>query len=164
METFQELLNDPVTDQVVTEILSDIEFKNRCLTKIRAIFDDAQLDVNDIPIIVTLLIDVYNSYKTVRVDKENFRNIFKLLIYRLFQELGFLENMTESDSALVEMAVDGALTLLTTNVDYKKIRGCWKKTFPCCFPDKDVEQVEDVSIAAERLCARRRDLARQRSV
>lgn len=122
-------LQNPVVDKIVAELTNDPKFLSRVEESVKKMLQDGKLDSSDVPELVYLIMDTYNTVGNVRVSKdllgEFVRQVFKFIVqkYKLLPE----DKMAEYEHMLLSSV---KLVLLTPSVDslvekFKKFFKCW---------------------------------------
>ena len=88
-------------------IISDDNFKHKCEVNFKQIFSDGVIDKDDIPLIVNLILNIYQNYTKIRVSNVNLKPLFMLLLSKLINEF-------KGESTLDEQMI---LLLLEPQVD-----------------------------------------------
>lgn len=158
MPSFADLLSDSTIVEIVDAILDNNEFKNECITKLKTIFEDGRIDNHDIPNIVLLLMLIYNNNHDIKISKENFKKVFKLLLHRLLDELNFYDGISDSDREMLEIAVDTSLTLLMAKVEFEGTLKKLKSKLCCCGKKKN--NAEEIATEIERTINKKREISK----
>ena len=63
-------LQNPIVDKIVAELTNDPKFLSRVDESVKKMLQDGKLDSSDVPELVFLIMDTYNTVGNVRVSKE----------------------------------------------------------------------------------------------
>ena len=125
-------LQNPIVDKIVAELTNDPKFLSRVDESVKKMLQDGKLDSSDVPELVFLIMDTYNTVGNVRVSKELLeefvKQVFKFIVekYKLLPQ----DKMAEYESMIVSSV---KLVLLTPSVDsvLKSFGEKLKKFFKC---------------------------------
>ena len=125
-------LQNPIVDKIVAELTNDPKFLSRVEESVKKMLQDGKLDSSDVPELVFLIMDTYNTVGNVRVSKELLeefvKQVFKFIVekYKLLPQ----DKMAEYESMIVSSV---KLVLLTPSVDsvLKSFGEKLKKFFKC---------------------------------
>ena len=129
----KDLEKNEVVNTLVNNIISDKTFKEKCEVNFKKIFDDGKIDTDDIPIIINLVLTIYNNHNKIKVSKENMKPVFMLLISKLLNEF---KGDIPIDESVVLLMLEPQIDLLLMSV-----ASLGKIKLPCCGskPQKDDE-------------------------
>ena len=129
----KDLEKNEVVNTLVNNIISDKTFKDKCEVNFKKIFDDGKIDTDDIPIIINLVLTIYNNHNKIKVSKENMKPVFMLLISKLLNEF---KGDIPIDESVVLLMLEPQIDLLLMSV-----ASLGKIKLPCCGskPQKDDE-------------------------
>jgi len=129
----KDLEKNEVVNTLVNNIISDKTFKEKCEVNFKKIFDDGKIDTDDIPIIINLILTIYNNHNKIKVSKENMKPVFMLLISKLLNEF---KGDIPIDESVVLLMLEPQIDLLLMSV-----ASLGKCKLPCCGskPQKDDE-------------------------
>ena len=129
----KDLEKNEVVNTLVNNIISDKKFKEKCEVNFKKIFDDGKIDTDDIPIIINLVLTIYNNHNKIKVSKENMKPVFMLLISKLLNEF---KGDIPIDESVVLLMLEPQIDLLLMSV-----ASLGKMKLPCCGskPKKDDE-------------------------
>ena len=129
----KDLEKNEVVNTLVNNIISDKKFKEKCEVNFKKIFDDGKVDTDDIPIIINLVLTIYNNHNKIKVSKENMKPVFMLLISKLLNEF---KGDIPIDESVVLLMLEPQIDLLLMSV-----ASLGKIKLPCCGskPQKDDE-------------------------
>ncbi len=123
---------NPVISKIVAELTNDPKFLARVDESVKKMLADGKLDSTDIPEIVYLIMDAYNTLGSVRVSKEDLGSFVKLIFTFLVEKYKLLplDKLPEYESMLMSSV---KLVLLTPQVDtvVKNISDSLRKYFIC---------------------------------
>jgi hypothetical protein len=123
---------NPVISKIVAELTNDPKFLARVDESVKKMLADGKLDSTDIPEIVYLIMDAYNTLGSVRVSKEDLGSFVKLIFQFLVEKYKLLpiDKLPEYESMLMSSV---KLVLLTPQVDaaVKNISDSLVKYFIC---------------------------------
>ena len=125
-------LQNPIVDKIVAELTNDPKFLSRVEESVKKMLHDDKLDSSDVPELVFLIMDTYNTVGKVRVSKELLeefvKQVFKFIVekYKLLPQ----DKMAEYESMIVSSV---KLVLLTPSIDsaLKSFGEKLKKFFKC---------------------------------
>ena len=80
----EELKNNKIINDAVELIIADKTFLNKCETNFNKIFEDGKIDGDDIPLIISLVLMIYKNHTKIKINKNNLKNVFILLIFSNF--------------------------------------------------------------------------------
>jgi len=129
----KDLEKNNIVKTLVNSIIADETFKNKCEMNFKQIFEDDKVDNDDIPIIINLILTIYNNHNKVKVSKANMKPVFMLLISKLLMEF---KGDTILDESLILLMLEPQIDILLMSVStIGRIR------FPCCAsrPSHDTE-------------------------
>lgn len=111
-------MNNELVNKIVKEILDNEDFVNKCKKNIMEIIKDGKIDTNDVPDILSLVIDLVNETPEIEISEDKIIEVFRIIIMKLFDEL----NLVEDDNAeLIKKLLESGLKLLKVQVKQKKI-------------------------------------------
>lgn len=132
-----ELVSDPIVNQIVDNILSDENFKNKCQLNFNNIFLDNKITSDDIPIIINLVLTIYMNYTKIKINKKTMKSVFLLLMTK------FINNVvTQRNGDRPELDTESIYTLVEPQIDLLFLT----LSTPCCTsccgsrPNKDNEE------------------------
>ena len=82
----EELKNNKIINDAVELIIADKTFLNKCETNFNKIFEDGKIDGDDIPLIISLVLMIYKNHTKIKINKNNLKNVFILLIFTLIDK------------------------------------------------------------------------------
>ena len=125
-------LQNPIVDKIVAELTNDPKFLSRVDESVKKMLQDGKLDSSDVPELVFLIMDTYNTVGNVRVSKELLEEFVKQVFKFIVEKYNLLpqDKMTEYESMIVSSV---KLVLLTPSVDsaLKSFGEKLKKFFKC---------------------------------
>ena len=65
----EQLENNEIVKQIVNDIISDQTFKNKCKLNFEQIFEDGKIDKDDIPLIINLILTIYQNHTKINISK-----------------------------------------------------------------------------------------------
>ena len=112
---------------IVKEILDNDSFYNECEKSIKEIYADNKITIEDTPLILKILVSVYNNYSTIKIDKKDIKEVFILLFVEILNKLN---NKEEDYQPIIEL-LSHQIDLLLISIESAS---CWKKiyNFCCC--------------------------------
>jgi len=129
VRTVETVTKNAVLDKVVSELTNDPKFLAHVDESVKKILGDGQLSVADIPEIVYLIVNAYNTVGKVRVTNDDLGLFVKLVFEFVVEKYKLLpkDKMVEYESLLFSSV---KLLLLTPQVD-----AAVKNAFNClpCF-------------------------------
>ena len=128
---------------LVSCILSDKKFKDKCKDNFEQIFDDNKVDRDDIPLIINLFLTVYNNHNKVEISKIQLKPVFMLLIARLLIEFQTGDHQIDKD--LILLLIEPQIDLLVTSIQLSS-----KCKFPCC-GSKPIDTEENESSMYQKM-------------
>ena len=134
----EQLENNEIVKQVVDDIISDKTFKDKCKLNFEQIFEDGKLDRDDIPLIINLILTLYQNHTKINISKIHLKPVFMLLISRLIEEF---KGESELDQNLILLLIEPQIDLLlmSLNVNCSK---WFRKMCCCCDKPEDKEEKE----------------------
>jgi hypothetical protein len=111
----QDLKNNTVLKELVENIICDETFMKKCETHFKQIFEDGKIDGDDVPIIISLVMTIYNNHNKLKIKKENMKPFLLLLIGTLIDKFK-MDNVIDETliMALLEPQIDLLLMSITT--------------------------------------------------
>jgi len=127
VRSVEKVILNPVVEKVVTELTNDPKFLSRVDESVKKMLEDGKLDSSDVPELVFLIMNTYNTVGNVRVSRELLgdfvKQVFKFIVekYKLLPQ----NKMEEYESMIVSSV---KLVLLTPSVDsfIQKLRQFFK--------------------------------------
>lgn len=112
----EELENNETVKALVDSIISDKTFKDKCKLNFDQIFEDGKVDRDDIPLIINLILTVYQNHTKIKVSKVHLKPFFMMLITRLLDEF---KGESQLDSNLILLLLEPQIDLLLMSVNLK---------------------------------------------
>ena len=112
----EELENNETVKEIVDSIISDKAFKDKCKLNFDQIFEDGKVDRDDIPLIINLILTVYQNHTKINISKVHLKPVFMLLITRLLDEF---KGDAQLDSNLILLLLEPQIDLLLMSVNLK---------------------------------------------
>ena len=109
----EDLEKNELVKTLVNQIISDKTFKDKCEINFKQIFEDGKVDSDDIPIIINLVLTVYNNYNKIKVSNINLKPVFMLLISKLLVEF---KGDTEIDESLILLMLGPQIDILLMSI------------------------------------------------
>ncbi len=134
------LKQDSSIQELVEKIMSNDNFLSKCESNFKLIFEDGKIDGDDIPIIINLILSIYNNYNKIKIKKEKIKQVFMVLISKLLNKF---KGDIEIDETLILMMLEPQIDLLFTSVQAIN-------SFPCC-SSRPKPEVEDSNLTKIRL-------------
>jgi len=108
-------LQNPIVEKVVSELTNEPKFLSRVDESVNKILKDGKLDSSDVPELVFLIMDTYNTVGNVRVSKEHLEEFVRRIFQFIVEKYNLLpqDKMTEYEYMLVSSV---KLVLLTPQV------------------------------------------------
>lgn len=133
----EQLENNEIVKQIVNDIISDQTFKNKCKLNFEQIFEDGKIDKDDVPLIINLILTIYQNHTKINISKIHLKPVFMLLISRLIEEF---KGESELDQNLILLLIEPQIDLLlmSLNVNCSK----WFRKLCCCCFDKPEDKEE----------------------
>ena len=131
----EDLENNELVKSIVNNIIADETFKRKCKTYFNQIFEDGKIDTSDIPIMINLVLTVYNNHNKVKVTKEHLKPVFMLLISTLLIEF---KGDIDIDLDLILLMLEPQIDILLMSI---KMSNC---KWPCC-GSKPVETEDNMN-------------------
>ena len=113
----EELENNKIVKALVDSIISDKTFKDKCKLNFDQIFEDGKVDRDDIPLIINLILTVYQNHTKINISKVHLKSVFMLLITRLLDEF---KGDAQLDSNLILLLLEPQIDLLLMSVNLDK--------------------------------------------
>ena len=124
----QDLEQNDIVKTLVNNIIADKTFKSKCEMNFKQIFDDGKVDKDDIPIIINLVLTIYNNHNKIKVSKKNMKPVFMLLISKLLVE--FKGDIMIDESLILLMLEPQIDILLMSVATIGKIKCPWCASRP----------------------------------
>lgn len=129
------IISDKTINDIVDAFLTNQAFKNKFIQKINLISEDGKIDRRDMPHIVAVLFllycnqDVFINLKR-SINDESLRKVFKLFLWKLFNEIDTFSALSDEDKELCESLIDTSVELLF--IKLPAIKGHFQKYLCCC--------------------------------
>lgn len=120
---------------IVKELLDNESFYNDCETSIKEIYADKQITTEDIPLILKILVSVYNNYSSINVDNQDIKEVFTLLIIEIIKKINNNNNSEEYYQQIITL-ISPQIDLLLISIESTN---CWKKLL-CCLKKNKVSR------------------------
>ena len=127
----KDLESNPVITKLVDDIISDDNFKHKCEVNFKQIFSDGVIDKDDIPLIVNLILNIYQNYTKIRVSNANLKPLFMLLLSKLINEF---KGESTLDEQMILLLLEPQVDLLLLSVTIPKCRSS------CCSSRPETEE------------------------
>jgi hypothetical protein len=127
MLSVKELMEDETITGIVNQIVTNHEFVDECTKQIKEnILKDNKIDQSDLPYLVNIVVLVLNSKPKIKVSNDAMKQVMKLLIVRLLDEIKYIDLKSEIPILPEqEKLIDLSLNLLgTTLIVTKKYCKC----------------------------------------
>lgn len=127
MLSVKELMEDETITGIVNQIVTNREFVDECTKQIKEnILKDNKIDQSDLPYLVNIVVLVLNSKPKIKVSNDAMKQVMKLLIVRLLDEIKYIDLKSEIPILPEqEKLIDLSLNLLgTTLIVTKKYCKC----------------------------------------
>ena len=109
----KDLEKNDIVKALVNSIIADKTFKSKCEMNFKQIFDDGKVDKDDIPIIINLVLTIYNNHNKIKVSKKNMKPVFMLLISKLLIEF---KGDIMLDESLILLMLEPQIDILLMSV------------------------------------------------
>ena len=119
-----DLKNNKLIADPVKLIIEDKEFMNRCEANFNKIFEDGKIDGDDIPLIINLVLTVYKNHTKIKINKNNMKDVFMLLIMTLVDKF---KGESPIDTSTIMMLLEPQIDLLFMSVNLPKMSCCGSK-------------------------------------
>ena len=113
----KDLESNPVIKKIVEDIIADETFRRKCELNFKQIFADGKIDKDDIPLMVNLILNVYQNYTKIRVSNINLKPVFMLLLSKLINQFKGESNL---DEQLILLLVEPQVDLLLMSINVSK--------------------------------------------
>ena len=123
----------PTVRTLVDQILDDPEFKARCKKNFDLIFADKVVTKDDIPLIINLILTVYQNHTKIKIKKMDLKPVFMVLITQLLDEF---KGDTKLDTQMIVLLIEPQIDLLLMSV---KVSRC--PSWLCGSKPRDEESV-----------------------
>ena len=124
----KDLEKNEIVKALVNNIIADKTFKSKCEMNFKQIFEDGKVDKDDIPIIINLVLTIYNNHNKIKVSKKNMKPVFMLLISKLLVE--FKGDIMLDESLILLMLEPQIDILLMSVATIGKIKCPWCTSRP----------------------------------
>jgi hypothetical protein len=122
----------PVVTQALDILIKDPNFIKELETSVQNILKDGKIDQYDIPELVFLITNAYNSMRQIRVEYSDLPLLIKLLYNFMVDKLNLIPVDKRPE---FERLVDSAIKLVMLQPAISKgINSCLSKLFSCCGP------------------------------
>ena len=94
----------------------------------KEIYADKKITSEDIPLILKILVSVYNNFSTIKIDKQDLKEVFILLFIELLKKISNTTYKDEYYQQIIQLLspqIDLLLLSISVNTS------CWKKIL-CC--------------------------------
>ena len=109
----KDLEKNDIVKALVNSIIADKTFKSKCEMNFKQIFDDGKVNKDDIPIIINLVLTIYNNHNKIKVSKKNMKPVFMLLISKLLVEF---KGDIMLDESLILLMLEPQIDILLMSV------------------------------------------------
>tara|TARA_B100001094_G_scaffold331618_1_gene400611 strand:+ start:6874 stop:7341 length:468 start_codon:yes stop_codon:yes gene_type:complete len=107
----------PTVKTLVDQILDDPEFKARCKKNFDLIFADKVVTKDDIPLIINLILTVYQNHMKIKIKKMDLKPVFMVLITQLLDEF---KGDTKLDTQMILLLIEPQIDLLLMSVQISR--------------------------------------------
>ena len=107
----------PTVRTLVDQILDDPEFKARCKKNFDLIFADKVVTKDDIPLIINLILTVYQNHTKIKIKKMDLKPVFMVLITQLLDEF---KGDTKLDTQMILLLIEPQIDLLLMSVQISR--------------------------------------------
>ena len=107
----------PTVRTLVDQILDDPEFKARCKKNFDLIFADKVVTKDDIPLIINLILTVYQNHMKIKIKKMDLKPVFMVLITQLLDEF---KGDTKLDTQMILLLIEPQIDLLLMSVQISR--------------------------------------------
>ena len=107
----------PTVKALVDQILDDPEFKARCKKNFDLIFADKVVTKDDIPLIINLILSVYQNHTKIIIKKIDLKPVFMVLITQLLDEF---KGDTKLDTQMIVLLIEPQIDLLLMSVQVSR--------------------------------------------
>ena len=116
----KDLESNPVIKKIVEDIIADETFRHKCETNFKQIFADGKIDKDDIPLMVNLILNVYQNYTKIRVQNVDLKPVF--VKYLLSKLINTFKGESTLDEQLILLLVEPQVDLLLMSIHVSKCR------------------------------------------
>ena len=109
----KDLEKNDIVKALVNSIIADKTFKSKCEMNFKQIFDDGKVNKDDIPIIINLVLTIYNNHNKIKISKKNMKPVFMLLISKLLIEF---KGDIMLDESLILLMLEPQIDILLMSV------------------------------------------------
>ena len=127
--SIKDYIFDPAANKIADTLLENKQFKNEALINLKNILKDNKIDYADVPYILSLVATLYNNYSTIHIKKSQIKDVFKIIILRLLDDVEILNKVNKDD---LEKIIDSALSLLSMAINTETIMDKIKSKCCCC--------------------------------
>ena len=127
MLSVKELMEDKTITGIVDKIVDNRDFVDECTKQIRDnILKDNKIDTSDLPYLINIVVLILNSKPKIKVSGVVMKQVMKLLIVRLLDEIKYIDlksevQMLPEQEKLIDLSLD---LLGTTLIVTKKWCKC----------------------------------------
>lgn len=124
----KQLKSNKLIVNIVKTLLDNDAFYNECESSMKEIYADKKITSEDIPLILKILVSVYNNFSTIKIDKQDLKEVFILLFIELLKKISNTTYKDEYYQQIIQLLspqIDLLLLSISVNTS------CWKKIL-CC--------------------------------
>ena len=135
----EELKNNKIINDAVELIIADKTFLNKCETNFNKIFEDGKIDGDDIPLIISLVLMIYKNHTKIKINKNNLKNVFILLIFTLIDKF---KGESPIDTDMIMMLLEPQIDLLFMSVNLPKMNCGFCGSKPAENEDNEINKLK----------------------
>ena len=135
----EELKNNKIINDAVELIIADKTFLNKCETNFNKIFEDGKIDGDDIPLIISLVLMIYKNHTKIKINKNNLKNVFILLIFTLIDKF---KGESPIDTDMIMMLLEPQIDLLFMSVNLPKMKCGFCGSKPAENEDNEINKLK----------------------
>ena len=109
----EDLEKNEIVKTLVEQIITDVTFKSKCELYFKQIFEDGVFDMDDIPIVINIVLTIYNNHNKIKVSNINLKAVFMLLISKLLVEF---KGDSKLDESIMLLMLEPQIDLLVMSI------------------------------------------------
>jgi len=128
VETVDTKISNSTIEKLISQLLDNSKFLNYIDESIKIIFPDGKLHTSNVPELVFLIIDAYNTVGSVKVPKEDLSKFVKIVFEFIVEKYKLLsQDKIDKYESIILSSIK--LLLLTPQVANKR---SFRSFFGCC--------------------------------
>lgn len=99
-------MTSSIVDTVIDQIIKKKEFKNNVNKHIKEIMKDGKIDYKDLPTIILLVLEVYNSHSSIKLTLNDIPVFIRKIVKKILDDNDLIpDNEEEKFLTLLEMGI-----------------------------------------------------------